>query len=436
MELHGTMKINDRGVLEIGGIDTGELIADYGTPLLVIDEAGLRENIRHYTDAFARNYNNYRVLYAAKAFYNRTLFRIMQEEDAGIDVVSGGELYTALEANFPPEDIFFHGNNKQTAEIQMALENGVGCFVVDNSYEVELLEDMAKEKEVLVDVLLRLTPGIEAHTHEFIQTGQIDSKFGVGLAGGDAMKLVKDIIDREHLQLQGLHAHIGSQIFEIDPYRRLVEVMFSFMKEIRNETGLILRELDLGGGVGISYVSEDDPPVIEDFIREICDRVRLEAEKIDYPLPEIIVEPGRSVVGTAGTTLYTAGSIKQVPGMSKYIAVDGGMTDNIRPALYDAVYDAFVANKGNKEATQVVTIAGKCCESGDILVKDAELPAVEPGDIIAITATGAYTYPMASNYNGIPRPAVILVNDGQAEVIIARESYADMIKNDLIPEGY
>lgn len=436
MELHGTMEINNQGVLEIGELDVRELAAEYGTPLLVMDETELRQNIRRYLEAFEKHYDNYRVLYASKAFFNRTLFRIIQEEGAGIDVVSGGELFTALEAGFPAEDIFFHGNNKQPAEIELGLENGVGRFVVDNMYEADLLEDIAADMRAEVDVVLRLTPGIEAHTHEFIQTGQLDSKFGVGLVEGEALELVKEVIAKDHLQLRGLHAHIGSQIFEIEPYRRLVEVMFSFLQEIRSETGHTLSELDLGGGLGIGYVSEDGPPLIDDFVSQVSDKVRAEADKRDYPLPEIIVEPGRSIVGTAGTTLYTVGSIKQVPGKSRYVAVDGGMTDNIRPALYDAVYDAFVATRADENPEQVVTIAGKCCESGDILVKDTELPDVDPGDIIALTSTGAYTYPMASNYNGLPRPAVVLVNDGRAGTIIERESYEDLIKNDVIPEGY
>jgi len=436
MELNGTMEIDGDGVLNIAGIDVCTLAEDFGTPLIVMDEAEIRSNIRSYIEAFEKYYDDYMVLYAGKAFYNRTLFRIMADEGAGIDVVSGGELYTALEADFPVEKIYFHGNNKLSEEIKMGLDCNIGRFVVDNMCEVKLLEKLVAKKNAKIKVDIRLTPGIEAHTHEFIQTGQIDSKFGVSLVENQALNLVKEIVKNENMILKGLHAHIGSQIFDILPYKKLVEVMFDFMVKVREETGKEISELDFGGGLGISYVSQDDPPAVDEFVRELCKKVKVIAEERNYSLPRIIVEPGRSIVGTAGTTLYKVGSIKQVPGMTRYAAVDGGMTDNIRPALYDAVYDAFVANRADENVEEVYTIAGKCCESGDILIKDIELPLLKPGDLIAVTSTGAYTYAMSSNYNGVPRPAVVLVNEGEANVIIERENFEDLIKNDVIPSGY
>ena len=408
----------------------------YGTPLLVLDEAEIRNNIRQYVDTFAENYPSYNVLYAGKAFMNRTLCRILEDEGAGVDVVSGGEMYTALQAGFPPENIYFHGNNKQPQEINLGLDHDIGRFMVDNFQEVELLNKLAGEKSKKAKVIVRITPGIEAHTHEYIQTGQIDSKFGVGLAEDQALNLIKAIIESENLELKGIHAHIGSQIFALESYQKLIEALFNFLIEIKAETGKVLSEVDLGGGLGISHVKEEDPPEISNFIKSITEKVEEEAKKNDYPLPQLIVEPGRSIIGTAGITLYRVGSIKQVPGMTKYVAVDGGMTDNIRPALYDADYEAFLANRCHDEPEEEVTIAGKCCESGDILIEDVKIPKAEPGDILAIPSTGAYTYAMASNYNGIPKLAVVLVNNGESNIIIERQSYDDMIKNDVIPEGY
>lgn len=436
MKLHGTMDIDDEGVLNIGGVSTSELVESFGTPLLVLDEEEIRQNIGKYVNSFEENYCNFKVLYAGKAFLNRTLCKVLEEEKIGLDVVSGGELYIALQAGFPPEEIYFHGNNKLPAEIEMGLENDIGRFMVDNLQEAELLNELAGKKDKQVDVILRITPGIEAHTHEFIQTGHLDSKFGVSFTNGQALNLIKKIINSENLNLKGLHAHIGSQIFDFIAYEKLIEVMFEFLDEIKTETGQILKELDLGGGLGIMYTEEDDPPVINDFIEVVTNKVSDEADNYNYPLPQVLIEPGRSIVGTAGTTLYRVGTIKKVPEMSKYIAVDGGMTDNIRPALYDADYDAFLANRCNEKAAEKVTIAGKCCESGDILIEDINLPAARPGDILAVTSTGAYTYAMSSNYNGIPRLAVVLVRDGEANLIIKRESYDDLIGNDVIPEGY
>ncbi|MFW6007144.1 MAG: diaminopimelate decarboxylase [Halanaerobiales bacterium] len=430
------MEVDDKNNLQIGGISVEELREKYGTPLLVLDEAEIRENIRKYVNSFEKNYPEYKVLYAGKAFMNRTLCKILEEEGTGVDVVSGGEMYTALKADFPEKDIYFHGNNKLPQEIKLGLENDIEKFVVDNFYEARLLNKLAKEENKKVEVLVRITPGIEAHTHEYIQTGQIDSKFGVSIADNQALDLIEKVVNYDNLKLSGIHAHIGSQIFALESYQKLIEVLFNFLEGIKEKTGKTLAELDLGGGLGISHIEDEQPPDIRDFVETISEKVLTEAEKHNYSVPKLIVEPGRSIIGSAGTTLYTVGSIKQVPGMTKYVAVDGGMTDNIRPALYNADYQVFLANRCLDKPEEKVTVAGKCCESGDILAKDVEIPVAEPGDILAIPATGAYTFAMASNYNSIPRPAVVLVNEGESSVIVERESYEDLIRNDIIPDKF
>ena len=431
-----SMKINSRNILEIGNFSAEELAGEYGTPLLVLDEKEIRKNIRKYIDTFSENYPDFKVLYAGKAFLNRTLCRILQQEGTGLDVVSGGELYIALNADFDPEDIYFHGNNKLKSEIELGLQNNVGKFVVDNFYEIELLNKLAKKLGKKPEVILRIIPGIEAHTHEYIQTGQIDSKFGVGLKNNEAKKLIKKIIKYNNLDLKGIHAHIGSQIFTLESYEKLIEIIFDFLVQIKEETGKILKEIDLGGGLGISHTKDENPPSIEKYVETISNKVKEEADIKNFPLPKLSVEPGRSIIGPAGITLYEIGSIKEVPGGSKYVAIDGGMTDNIRPALYDAEYEAFTANHCLQGEKEKVTIAGKCCESGDILIKDIQITEPKSGDILAVPSTGAYTYSMASNYNGIPRPAVVLVCEDKSNIIIKRESYEDLIKNDIIPEDY
>lgn len=436
MRLYGTMAIDEEGVLNIGGISTVELVNRFGSPLLVLDEKEIRNNARKYVESFKKYYPKSRTAYAGKAFINRTFCRIIEEEGLGLDVVSGGELYVALKAGFPPERIYFHGNNKSISELDMALKAGIGRFMVDNLQEAHLLNKLAGNDDSKVKVILRVTPGIEAHTHEFIQTGQIDSKFGVSIYRGQALEVIKEILSLERLKLKGIHAHIGSQIFNLTSFAREVDVLLDFMAEVRDKTGYILDELDLGGGLGIAYTEDDIHPDIEEYARLIGDKVREKAHMLNYPLPVIINEPGRSIIGTAGTTLYTIGTIKDIPAVRKYLAVDGGMTDNIRPALYGAEYEAILANRALEEGKELVTIAGKCCESGDILIHDIKLPEARPDDILAISCTGAYSYAMASNYNGLPRPAVVLVNDGRADLIIKRESYDDLLKNDVIPERF
>lgn len=433
MRLYGTMEIDQNGVLNIGGISTVELVQKYGTPLLVLDEKEIRNNIKRYQEAFKENYSKVKLAYAGKAFMNRTLCKILEEEGMGLDVVSGGELFTALSADFPAEAIYFHGNNKGLNELKMAINAGVGRIMVDNLQEARLINQLTNKKE---KVILRVTPGIEAHTHEFIQTGQIDSKFGVSIYRGQALEVIKEILKMENLELMGVHAHIGSQIFNLSSFAREVDVLMDFMAEVREKTGYTMLELDLGGGLGIAYLEKEEIPDLNEFARLISDRVTTRAEKLKYPLPVVIIEPGRSIIGTAGTTLYTIGTIKDIPAVRKYLAVDGGMTDNIRPALYGAEYEAIIANRALEANREMVTVAGKCCESGDILIHDIKLPEARSGDILAVSCTGAYTYAMASNYNCLLKPAIVLVKEGQADIIVRRESYEDLINNDVIPERF
>ncbi|MHB1418582.1 MAG: diaminopimelate decarboxylase [Bacillota bacterium] len=434
MKLLGTMQINQQGHLEIGGCDTATLAKDFGTPLYIMDEELIRQTCRQYYQAFTQKYKKADVIYASKAFLTLAMARIIEEEGLGLDVVSGGELYTALQAGFPTSRIYFHGNNKSIEELTMALETKVGQIVVDNEYELLMLNDLAGQRGVQPNILLRITPGIEAHTHDYIKTGQIDSKFGFTLPNGQAMAMVKKAIALPNLHLKGLHCHIGSQIFEMDSYAHAARVMINLINEVFRETGALMAELNLGGGFGIYYNTGDAPSTIDCYADIVMEAIREQSEKHQIPVPRVVVEPGRSVIGQAGTTLYTIGSVKNIPGVRKYVAVDGGMTDNIRPALYQASYEALVANKANVSAAEVVSITGKCCESGDMLIWDISLPPVEPGDLLAISCTGAYGYTMSSNYNRIGRPAVVLVANGQADLILRRENYQDLVRNDVVPD--
>lgn len=434
MKLHGTMKVNAAGHLEIGGIDTVELVKKFGSPLYVMDEEKIRQNCRAYVDSFKKYYSNFEVIYASKVFSNIAMCSLINEEDMGLDVVSGGELYTALCAEFPTERIYFHGNNKSIEEIEMALDVHIGRFIVDNFYELELVNELAKDRKMKAEILLRVSPGIDAHTHHYIKTGMIDSKFGLGISNGQALMGIEKALNMKNIELKGIHCHIGSQIFDINSYVEAVEVMMNFVDEIKSKTGFVCQELNLGGGLGIYYTEDDSPQDIEFMVRTITTAVKKAAEVYNLPLPKLIVEPGRSIVGEAGITLYKVGSIKDIPGVRKYVAVDGGMTDNPRPALYQAKYEAAVANKFNLPNEEVVSIAGKCCESGDMLIWDIALPKVESGDILVVSSTGAYNYSMASNYNRNLKPAVVFVKNGRAEVAVRREVYEDIVRCDVIPE--
>ncbi|MBP1933521.1 diaminopimelate decarboxylase [Ammoniphilus resinae] len=433
MYLHGNSRINEKGHLEIGGCDTVELVNKFGTPLFVYDENLIREKSRAYKEAFQKSGFSYQVAYASKAFMSLAMCRVAADEGLSLDVVSGGELYTALKADFPVERIHFHGNNKTIEEMEMALDAGIGCFVVDNFHELEVLHALGQERGKKVNILLRLTPGVSAHTHEYISTGQEDSKFGFSIHTGQALEAIKQALKMEYYNVLGVHSHIGSQIFETVGFVEAVRKLSDFLFHLRGETGYEIKVLNLGGGFGIRYTEEDTPLTADQYILPVTDEVKKQFEIAGYALPEIWIEPGRSIVGDAGTTLYKIGSVKTIPGVRKYVAVDGGMTDNIRPALYQSRYEATLANRAQDEAEEVVSIAGKCCESGDMLIWDINLPVVAPGDLLAVSCTGAYGYAMANNYNRIARPAVVFVKDGQAEVVIARETMDDLVKLDRIP---
>ncbi|AKG35467.1 diaminopimelate decarboxylase [Paenibacillus durus] len=435
MFLHGTSRINDAGHLEIGGCDVTELKAEYGTPLYIMDEQLIRRRCREYMDAFAASGLGFQVAYASKAFSVMAMCRIADEEGLSLDVVSDGELYTALQAGFPAERIHFHGNNKTPFEIEMALDAGIGCFVVDNFVELELLQAIAASKNANVNVLLRVTPGVEAHAHHaYAATGQTDSKFGFDIGNGSAFEAVKQASAKDNLTLLGVHSHIGSQIFETDGFEMAVERVADFARRVKEELNTEFSVVNLGGGFGIRYTEGDTPLQVSEYVAAITGAVKKYFAGIGAKLPEIWVEPGRSIVGDAGTTLYTIGTNKTIPGVRKYVAVDGGMGDNPRPALYESKYEALLANRANDPAVETVSIAGKCCESGDMLIWDVELPEAKSGDLLAVACTGAYNYSMASNYNRIARPAVVFVQNGQSDLVVKRESHSDLIANDIIPE--
>lgn len=425
-----TSEVNKDGHLVIGGCDTSELAKTYGTPLYVIDEKTFRQIAREYISSLKNHYDDFIVSYAAKAFACTAIFKIANQENLGLDVVSQGELFTALKANFNKQNIYFHGNNKSTEEVQFAIKSGIGRIICDNFQELELLQNIAKKENKNIDILIRLAPGIECHTHEYIKTGHLDSKFGFDLEYFDEIIKLKG----PNLNIKGLHAHIGSQIFEIKPFTDTIEVLLDKFKYTKEKYNLELAELNIGGGIGISYTSKDDPITINDWAKAVTGSVKQNCKKLNLKLPKLICEPGRSIVGPSGITLYKAGSIKQVPNGRKYISVDGGMADNPRPITYQAEYSAILANKANKVNEELVTIAGRYCETGDLLIKDISLPKVEPGDYIAVLNTGAYNYSMSSNYNMVPRPACILVIDGVSDIIIERESNDDLIAKHKIPK--
>ncbi len=425
--------VNDAGNLTIGGYDTTALASKYGTPLYVFDENVIRENCRRYKTATDRLYGgNDMVIYASKAFCCKAICRIAESEGLGIDVVSGGELYTALEAGFPAKKIFFHGNNKTPDELLSAVVNDVGVVVADNVQELELLSKIAGSQRKKMNVMLRVKPGVEAHTHNYVRTGQIDSKFGFALETGEALAAAEKAIELANIELVGLHCHIGSQIFEEEPFAMAAEVMLGLFAEIRDRTGVTLGKLDLGGGFGIRYVDEHDPIPVEKTLELVAERISAVCKRLELPAPTVMIEPGRSIVGDAGLTLYRVGSVKNIPGVRTYVSVDGGMTDNPRYALYHADYTAVVANKAGQPMDATVTLAGKCCESGDLLGENLPLQSAEPGDVLAMFDTGAYCYSMASNYNRIPRPAAVMIKtDGEPEVIIKRETWEDVARLDV-----
>jgi diaminopimelate decarboxylase len=434
MLLHGTSRVNSNGHLEIGGVDTVELANRYGTPLYVYDEQLIRDQCRAYVRAFEKTGFAFQVAYASKAFCTMAMCKLVEKEGLSLDVVSGGELHTAVQAGFPANRIHFHGNNKSPEELLYALEVGIGTFIIDNFYELELLHALATEKQMTCNIMLRITPGVEAHTHEYITTGQEDSKFGFDLSNGDAMKAIQLASGKEYFRLIGVHTHIGSQIFDTTGFRVMIERIADLCRQAADILGHELPVVNVGGGAGVRYHSEDSPIEIGQFVSELAESIEQEFTAQNLQIPEIWVEPGRSIIATAGTTLYTIGSRKELPGIRTYIAVDGGMTDNPRPALYQAKYEATIANKMLEPHDEKVSIAGKCCESGDMLIWDIVLPKAEAGDLLAVSCTGAYNYSMASNYNRVARPAVVFVKDGQADVVVRRETYQDLVAYDRLPD--
>ena len=424
-----TAEVNRQGHLIIGGCDSVELAAEFGTPLYVFDEFSLRRKCVEFKEEFGQRYADTAVIYAGKAFINKALLLLLREEGLGLDVVSAGELGIAQSAGFPLDRVHFHGNNKSEEEIRLARNWHIGRIVVDNFYELNILGEIAKEPGDTPDILLRLSPGIDPHTHQYIATGVIDTKFGFPLASGDeAIAQAMSV----NLNLVGLHFHLGSLLFDTEPYERAIEIMLNFAAEMKSKYSFELRELNVGGGFAVQYTLDSPAPPVSAYAEVIASKIVSQCRELQLALPRLIIEPGRAIVGQAGVALYEAGVVKDIPGIRCYVSVDGGMADNIRPALYGAKYEAIVANKALAAEAKKVTIAGKFCESGDILIKDINLPPVSAGDIIAIPDCGAYCLPMASNYNASFKPAIVMVREGKARLIRRRETIDDLIRCDLV----
>lgn len=433
-----TLRVNEKGHLEIGGADAVALAQMFGTPLYVFDEAYIRRMMGIYRDTLKANYDgNGLVLYASKAFSCQAIYRIADQENIGVDVVSGGELYTALKAGFPAEKIFMHGNNKLDYEIGEALDCGIGCIVADAYSEIDKIDAEAAKRGIIQKILLRINPGVEAHTHAFVQTATTDSKFGFSLADGTAEAVTAYARTKANVHLAGYHCHIGSQIFEKQSFVIAVTKVMKFAAEMKEKLGFELEILNLGGGFGIWYTDEDrkiSPEGYAEYLEALINEVKVRTVEYGMKAPFLVIEPGRSIVGEAGVTLYTVGAIKEIPNVKKYVAIDGGMFDNPRYALYESKYTPLLANRANEENVELVSIAGKCCESGDIIAVDVPLPKARSGDILAVLSTGAYNYSMAMNYNRNMIPPCILVKDGNAEYIVRPQSYEDLVRNDVIPE--
>jgi diaminopimelate decarboxylase len=422
-------KVNSSDRLEIGGCDVTELVNQFGSPLYVLDETGLRTACQQYRSAFDRYYpGESQVLYASKAWNCLAVCKIVTQEGLGVDVATGGELYTALKAGADPSKIYLHGNNKSLAELKLAVESGC-TIVVDNRFEIETLAGLATDRPVRI--MLRITPGLDCHTHDYIRTGHIDSKFGFD--PNQVEGIFQFIRQYPSLALKGLHAHIGSQIFELQAHQDLGSVMVQWLNRAA-QYGFAIEEINVGGGLGIRYNEGDDPPSIDEWVKTVCDGLVSACRAADISLPKVLAEPGRSLIGSSCVTAYTIGAHKTIPNVRTYISVDGGMSDNPRPITYQSVCRAVLAGRMSAETTETVTIAGKHCESGDVLIKDALLPKTQPGDILVVLATGAYNYSMSSNYNRLPRPAAVLVGEGQANLILQRETYEDLIQHDRLPD--
>ena len=426
-----TAGVSDAGRLTLGGCDVVNLVAEFGTPLYVFDEDTLRMMCRDFVGEFTARYPDTKTLYASKAYVNPALARLIHEEGLGFDVVSGGELAVVMASGIPAGDVYFHGNNKTPDELEMALDSGVGRIVIDNAYELDLLDRLARARGVSQDVLLRVSPGVDPHTHAHTTTGTLDSKFGLAIETGEAERAVLDAIAAPNLNVVGLHFHLGSPIFELEPYAIAVDAVLTFAHGLASR-GLELKEFSPGGGFAIGYMRDRLPPSVGAYADVITSTLKQRARDLGIEEPTLVIEPGRSIVGRAGVALYTVGAIKDIPSVRKYVSLDGGMGDNIRPALYDSQYEAVAANRMLDPAEETVTLAGKYCESGDVLVKDVDLPRLSHGDVVAIPASGAYAPSMASNYNLNPRPPVVLVKDGEARLIRRRETYRDLILADVL----
>lgn len=426
-----TADIGNNDHLTLGGCDANDLTSTFGTPLYVFDEETLRSMCRKTIGEFSTRHSNTRVLYASKAFINPVLANLVMEEGLGIDVVSGGELAVAQVVNFPPELIYFHGNNKSSDELRMALDYGVGRIVIDSFHELGVLNELARSHKIVQNIMIRLSPGVDPHTHTKTTTGILDSKFGFSIATGDAAKAIRYSLGASNLNLVGVHFHLGSPIFELEPYSIAIDAVLTFIAPFISE-GLDLMELSPGGGFAVGYLRDQLPPPISSYADTITSAMTNSCYKLGLKTPMLTIEPGRSIIGRSGVALYSVGSIKEIPSVRKYVSLDGGMGDNIRPTLYDARYEAVVANRMSDIPTETVTLAGKFCESGDILIRDIKLPELVSGDIIAVPTSGAYAPSMASTYNLNPRPAVVMVNNGKARLIRRRETYEDLMTLDVL----
>ncbi|MGN1078299.1 MAG: diaminopimelate decarboxylase [Candidatus Gallimonas sp.] len=439
MNTRDTLKINPTGHLEIGGADCTELVKEFGTPLYVLDEKYVREMMRIYRRTLETEYEgNGLVLYASKAFSCKAIYAIARSEGIGVDVVSGGELYTAIQAGFPAEKITMHGNNKLPAELKFAVESGVGTIVVDSMSEADALDELSRKAGKRSKILLRINPGVEAHTHAYVQTATPDSKFGFSVQSGAAEKAVKYLLSKKHLSLAGFHCHIGSQIFEKESFIVAADKCLAFMAQMKSGFGFETDVLNLGGGFGIWYAEGDRKISVSgyaEYLSALITAIKSGCERYALKRPFLNIEPGRSIVGEAGITLYTVGAIKEIPGIRKYLAIDGGMFDNPRYALYQSKYTAILANRAAEAPSEKVALAGKCCESGDLIGVDFNLPEAKIGDIVAVLSTGAYNYSMASNYNRNLIPPVVLVRDGKADYIVKPQSYEDLVRNDVVPDS-
>ena len=427
-----TAEVNSRNHLLIGGCDCVGLLRRYGSPLYVFDEHTIRSQCREYRQEFISRYKNTSAAYASKAFINRPIAAIMKEEGMSLDVVSGGELAIAQSVDFPPDRIHFHGNNKTPAELELALDYKIGRIVVDNLYELELVNEMAGKRKTRANILLRLNPSVDPHTHKHTTTGILDSKFGLPIGTGQAEKAVRQALSLKNIRLRGLHFHLGSPITETGPYKQGLEIVLKFAAQMKKKLSYEMEELSPGGGFPVKYFTSAELPPISNYADIIVRNLTALTGSLGLAKPKLIIEPGRSIVARAGVAVYTIGAIKDIPGVRTYVCVDGGMGDNIRPAIYDAKYEALLANKAGAAYAGKVTIAGKYCESGDILIRDIEMPEIKSGDVLAIPVCGAYCIPMSSNYNMVPHPAVVMVNEGKARVIRRRQKYADLMKYDIM----